>query len=388
MVDDPVPLEALRRALVIKLRHHGDVLLSSPVFSVLKKRAPHLEIDALVYAETQAMLHGHPSIAQVFCIDRDWKKLGLLAQAREEWRLLSRLRARRYELIVHLTEHWRGAWLSRALGVRWAVAPLVAGRNGLWRRSFTHLARQAPRRHIVECNLDALRRIGVYPEPGERLLVLEPGADAIQKVAALLAARGLEGVEYVQIHPSSRWRFKCWPAASVARLIDRLHEAGWHVVLTAAPDPAEAAMIDDIAKRTRQPVAANLSGQLSLKELAALTARARLFIGMDSAPMHIASAVGTPALALFGPSGADHWGPWGVPRQGRHRVIASDRHSCRPCGLDGCGGGKVSDCLVTLEVVRVWDAVREMLAEESSDPEASGAAMRPDRFRPVAPREC
>jgi len=201
----------------------------------------------------------------------------------------------------------------------------------------------------------------VYPDPHERALVLEPGADAKQKAGELLSAHGLQDFAFVQIHPSSRWRFKCWPSESMAALIDRLHAGGWPVVLTAAPDAAETSMIEEIVKRIQRPVAANLSGQLSLKELAAVTARARLFVGMDSAPMHIAAAVGTPALALFGPSGADLWGPWGAPRQGRHRVVASDRHSCRPCGLDGCGGGKVSDCLVTLEVARVWQAAREML---------------------------
>lgn len=78
--------------------------------------------------------------------------------------------------------------------------------------------------------------------------------------------------------------------------------------------------------------------------------------------MHIAAAVGTPAVALFGPSGEDLWGPWGVPRIGRHIVVASEGYSCRPCGLDGCGGGKVSDCLVTLDERRVWTAVNELLS--------------------------
>jgi heptosyltransferase-3 len=147
----------------------------------------------------------------------------------------------------------------------------------------------------------------------------------------------------------------------MAALIDRLHAEGVRVVLTAAPDKSEAQMIADIQGRIAHPVAANLAGQLSLKELAALTGRARLFIGVDSAPMHIAAAVGTPAVAIFGPSGADLWGPWGTPRAGRHRVVAKDEYTCRPCGLDGCGGGKVSDCLVTLEVARVWAAAAELL---------------------------
>lgn len=367
MVEDAVPLQALRSALVIKLRHHGDVLLSTPVFSVLKRRAPQAEIDALVYADTAAMLAGHPSISRVHCVDRAWKGMGAMTRIRAEGRVFAELRARRYDLVLHLTEHWRGAWLARALGPRWAVAPVVAGRGRLWRRSFTHFVSEprAGGRHVVERNLDSLRRIGIYPGVEERALTLIPGAAAEERIAALLSGKGLSRERYVHVHPSSRWSFKCWPAEKMAALIDRLQVEGWPVVLTAAPDPAEARMIDEILQRVAQPVAANFAGQLSLKELAALSARAKVFVGVDSAPMHIAAAVGTPAVALFGPSGEALWAPWGVPRSGRHRVVASAGYSCRPCGLDGCGGGKVSDCLVTLEVERVWAAVREQLVRET-----------------------
>ena len=76
MVPDAIPPGSLRRALVVKLRHHGDVLLSSPVFQVLANRAPHAEIDALVYDDTRDMLAGHPAIAQLHGIDRAWKRQG------------------------------------------------------------------------------------------------------------------------------------------------------------------------------------------------------------------------------------------------------------------------------------------------------------------------
>jgi heptosyltransferase-3 len=75
--------------------------------------------------------------------------------------------------------------------------------------------------------------------------------------------------------------------------------------------------------------------------------------------MHIAAAVGTPVVALFGPSGDVEWGPWQVAQ----RIVASTEHPCRPCGNDGCGGGKVSECLTTLPVARVHAALRELLAE-------------------------
>jgi len=92
--------------------------------------------------------------------------------------------------------------------------------------------------------------------------------------------------------------------------------------------------------------------------MAALASRARLFVGVDSAPMHIAAAMGTPVVALFGPSGEREWGPWMVP----HRVVESG-HACRPCGNDGCGGGKVSECLTRLPVDRVHSAINELLAQ-------------------------
>jgi len=356
MVPDAIPFQSLRRALVIKLRHHGDVLLASPVFSALQHAAPQCEIDALIYADTAPMLEGHPAIAQIHRIDRNWKNLGLFAQTGAEWQLFKALRERRYDLVVHLTEHRRGAWLTRLLGPRWSVAPRQ--KNDFWRNSFTHFTPWAsnPRRHTVETNLDALRRLGLQPTDDDRRLVLVPGAAAEQRVQALLDTHGLAGRAFAHLHPASRWLFKCWPAPKVAQLADALAARGLAIILTAAPDPQERAMIDAIRGAVQGPVV-DLAGQLSLKEMAALTARAKLFVGVDSAPMHIAAAMGTPTVALFGPSGDIEWGPWRTA----HRIVTSTTHPCRPCGQDGCGGGKVSECLTTLPVERVLAACDELL---------------------------
>lgn len=359
MVSDPIPLAEISRALVIKLRHHGDVLLASPVFSVLKNRAPHLEIDALVYADTAPMLTQHPAVSQVHGVDRGWKKLGRYARLAAELALLRRLRARRYDLVVHLTEATRGAWLARMLGPRFAVAPRTPGRPQFWPASFTHLYAQPAhaRRHTVERHLDALRRLGIQPGEDERGLTLVPGEPAETRVEGLLARHALAAQDFIHVHPGSRWLFKCWTAEKNAELIRRLHEAGRRVVLTGAPEAREGAFVEAIVAQAGVPVV-NLAGQLSLKELAALTARAALFVGVDSAPMHIAAAMGTPVVALFGPSGDLEWGPWRVP----HRLIVSQAHGCRPCGLDGCGGGKVSDCLVTVPVAPVLEAIAALSA--------------------------
>lgn len=358
MLKDAVPLGEIARALVIKLRHHGDVLLAAPVLRVLKAHAPRIEIDALVYDDTAAMLSGHPALAQLHGVGRRWRDEGALSRLLLEKQLYDALRSRRYDLIVHLSEQPRGAWLARSLGARYRVAPAVPGRSAFWQKSFTHLYALARNghRHKVEENLDALRRIGLQPEPEERCVDFDPGASAGASVAALLEAEGLREREYVHVHPASRWSFKCWPAERNAALIDWL-AARHRVVLTASPEPDEMSFIGKIISKTKANLV-NLAGKLSIKELGALTGRARLFFGVDSMPMHLAAAMGTPVVALFGPSGEDEWRPWRV----RHRVVTT-HFTCRPCGNDGCGGGKLSECLATLPVADAQAAVEQLLAE-------------------------
>ena len=361
---DPVPLPEVRRALITKLRHHGDVLLASPVFTALARAAPGIAIDALVYAETAPMLAGHPAIARLHTIDRSWKHAGIATQAREEWRLYRELRGRRYDLLIHLTEHPRGLTLARLLRPRWAVTREPEKRLLLWRRHFTHFYKLPPRteRHMVEQNLDALRRIGVVPDEADRQLVLVPGAAADARIREMLTEHRLDRRGFVQVHPGSRWQFKCWPAEATAALIERIAARRLRIVVTGAADDAERALVTAILALLPASVRADvvdLTGQLSLAELAALTENARAFAGVDSAPMHIAAAMKTPTLALFGPSSEIAWGPWRVA----HRVVVSDRHPCRPCGLDGCGGSKVSECLTTLPVASVDAAFASLLQQ-------------------------
>ncbi len=366
---DRVPLARVRRVLVTKLRHHGDVLLASPVLSTLKRAIPHAQVDALVYAETAPMLANHPALATLHAIDRDWKRHGLAHQMRAEARLVRALRERRYDLLVHLTEHPRGLALATLLRPAFAVTRVREAREHawLWKRAFTHFYPwpKARPRHTVETNLDALRRIGIQPAPEDKRLVMVPGAQAQARVDAMLVQRGVAPKHFVQVHPGSRWLFKSWTAQGMASLVEKLVRDGFPVVVTGAPDAREREIVDALLAALPDPCRTRVhdfAGALSLLELCALTTRARLFVGVDSAPMHNAAAVGTPTVALFGPSDDAQWRPWGVA----HRVVASTDFPCRPCRNDGCGGGKVSDCLTTLPLGRVIAAVDALLAETAS----------------------
>ncbi|HVE48709.1 MAG TPA: putative lipopolysaccharide heptosyltransferase III [Casimicrobiaceae bacterium] len=368
---DRVPPERVRRVLVTKLRHHGDVLLATPVITVLKRAFPDAEIDALVYAETAAMIAGHPSLTKLFTIDRNWKRSGIVVQVREELRLLRAMRARGHDLLVHLTEHPRGLVLALLLRPRWSVtrARRPDEHPRLWKEAFTHFYSlpQGRSRHTVETNLDALRRIGISPQSADKRLVIVPDDAARRRIDALLVTHRLVAGRFAQLHPGSRWLFKTWPAARAALLVEKLVAGGLDVVITGAPDAREREIVAELLAALTPVVRANVrdvTGQLSLVELAALTQRARIFIGVDSAPMHIAAAVGTPAVALFGPSDEIEWRPWQVA----HRVVVSREFPCRPCRNDGCGGGKASECLTTLGVEPVAAAVDALLEETAATP--------------------
>jgi heptosyltransferase-3 len=171
-----------------------------------------------------------------------------------------------------------------------------------------------------------------------------------------MTEHGLTTQGFIHLHPASRWGFKCWPAERVGALCDALAARGWPLVLTSAPDAKEKALIAEVRKATQVSMI-DLSGQLTLKELAALTARAKLFVGVDSAPMHIAAAMGTPVVAIFGPSGDREWGPWQV----QSRIVTSLTHTCRPCGRAGCNDSKISECLTNLPVSQVLAACEALL---------------------------
>lgn len=364
-IKDAIDFSTIKKVLVIKLRHHGDVLLTSPVFQVLKNHHPHTQIDALVYEDTQEMLTLHPAINQVHTIDRNWKKLGVSGQLNKELEILKQLKSEGYGLVIHLTEHWRGVIITRYIQARYSVCAKYSRRaSGLtgwfWKKSFTHHypLPQKPR-HTVEAHLDALRRVGIIPSQLERSLTLVPGNDADSFREEMLQEHSI--VDYILIHPTSRWLFKCWENRKFAALIDELYEdiseKNIKIIITAAPANNELKMMEEILENCAAEII-NLSGKLNLKQLAAFIEKARLFIGVDSVPMHMAAAFNTPCISLFGPSGDLQWAPWSD-----NSMVITSNHTCRPCGLDGCASSKISDCLTSITVDEVLSACKTMLEQ-------------------------
>ncbi|WP_075183298.1 putative lipopolysaccharide heptosyltransferase III [Pantoea sp. 1.19] len=310
---DALSRKSSLRILVIKFRHHGDMLLTTPLINTLQATWPQAKIDVLLNEETRPMLQAHPHVHQVYGLDRNWKKQGKRYRQRREWHVMTTLRRQRYDVVLNLADQWKSALIARFTGAAIRIGfDFDKRRNWLWRRCYTHLApvTDHQQQHTVEQNLSILAPLGVMTRCDRATMACSP--EDRHTVSALLAQHRVSQ-DYIVIQPTSRWFYKCWSDEKMAATIAALRREDRPVILTAGPDPREQAMVEHIlALLPDRRFVLSLAGQLTLTQLAALIGGARLFIGVDSVPMHMAAALQTPCIALFGPSKLTFWRPWQV----------------------------------------------------------------------------
>ena len=357
------------KILLMKFRNIGDVLLLSPLIKNLKLAYPDSHIDIALNSGTEDMVTLNPNINDILTYDRTKiKSLGIFKRIYQEIKFALTIRANKYDIVVNTTEGDRGTQLALLSKAKTKIG-YKNPKNLFLKNVFNHNLPKQGLRHTLEMNLDVLRTLNL-PIKEKKVSIFWNIKDE-QKVSNLLTCK-----KFIHIHPVSRWMFKCINDKTMAQIIDFCKiELNVEVVLSAAPIKQELDKIDSILKLCKsKPL--NLSGKLSLKQTAALNNKAIFFIGVDTAIMHISAANNTPVLAFFGPSGADHWGPWdndfmksgyttrrGFRSMGKHRVIQED-WECVPCGKDGCNGTKVSDCLMNLDIEFIKKNIREIINEQ------------------------
>lgn len=346
----PLRLDDARRVLLVKPSALGDVVHALPVAATLHARYPRLALDWLVEEEAAGIVLGHPALAEVVVSGRRrWLRMlrtgeGRLA-AREARGLAVGLRDRRYDAVLDLQ-----GLLKSALYTLCCRAPVRVGladaREGAgW--MLTHRVPTPPQPvHAVDRYLALAAALDATETRREFTIAVD--AEAGGRAAALLA--GLPARQ-VAVHPSARWETKLWEAANWRRLIEALAGVGYGVVLTgsAAEASTAAALVDGL------PSVRSLAGQLSLKELAAVLGRVALLVTLDSGPMHVAGAMGTPVVALFGPTDARRTGPIG-PATVLQRALP-----CQPCLSRACMITETRRCMRDIGPAEVFAAVQARL---------------------------
>jgi heptosyltransferase-1 len=338
------------RILLIKLSSLGDVIHALPTLEALRSLYPRGHITWLVEDINAPVLAGHPALDEVWPVPRPRFGNGkFLQHISEMLKAARRLREEPFDLVIDLQGLLKSAfWVTMAHGKR---------KVGYDRtREFSYLAlteRLAPfasESHAVWRYLNVARHLGAPATPPRFRLGLAP----LDDLSHLLPLES--GHPLAVLHPGARWPTKLWPGAHWARLAAWLaRDQGFQVVITGSPGDQDLAA--EIVAQAEVPLI-NLAGHTSLAELAALLLKARLAVTTDTGPMHLAAALGTPVVALFGPTAPWRTGPFGEG----HELLRLGL-PCSPCFRRQCPEPR---CLTELSVARAQEAVEKILVRREN----------------------
>jgi len=343
------------RILIIQLGDIGDIVWATPTFRAVGETCPQAEISLLLREGLGSLVKADPHIHRIFEIPRREERFW--QRAKRQCSLIRSLRRERFDLVVDLRLDDRGAFMALLTGAPQRVS--LIDRTAVWRnRLFTHLVDPPPAAQRIygaaEQSLQIVRACGV--ETGDHRPKLWVDDETAVTVRYLLDREGISTMErWISINPFARWPYKEWDDEKWIRLVDWLwEEHTFAVVIVGSSEERErAAYIKEKSRGT----AFNLAGRTTLGELVGVLSASSLHIGVDSAAPHIAAAVDTPTITIYGPT---DWFDW-APRGADHAVITPDRE-CAPCHQKGCDGSGRSACLEELAVETVRKVIQEYLA--------------------------
>ena len=335
------------RILIIKPSSLGDIVHALPAVSALRRRFPSARLAWLVKREWADVLDGNPDLDDVLAVDLS---VGGWPSA------MRAARAGRFDLAVDLQGLFRSALLGLVSGASVRVG-FANGREGSpW--FYSHCV-PVPRvsMHAVDRYLLAAQFLEAPAvERSEAVFALPHDSRAEARVEALLATERVRADSVlVALNPSARWATKRWPAESFAAVGDWLQQGTARVVLIGG---CEERPMGEQVIRSMRTAPIDLIVQTTLKELIALLRRLRVLITNDSGPMHLASALGTPVIALFGPTDPARTGPYGAG----HTVLRSGV-PCSPCFSRRCANAITMECLTAVHPQQVIEAAAKFLKQ-------------------------
>jgi len=348
-------LPAGSRLLIIRLRSIGDIVLLTPALRLLKEWRPDYHISIVVESRFSELLEGNPDVEEIVEPNGGEER----PKARSFLRAALDLRRRRYSLCLNLHGGPTSAFLTALVGARWNAgfehfraralyAFLIPDARQILRQQTIHTAEHQasaffwlglPRREIPPARLFPSARREAWWERKRTSLGIPPDR------------------EYAVIHPAALFPTKQWAAENFARLAKFFEEEAGLVPVCSC-GPGESPVLDALERAADSPIR-RLEGA-SLGQFTAALAGARLFVGNDSGPAHMAAALGRPSVVIFGSSSSTIWGPW--PRQGPGCIV-QNFFECNPCPGDRCYRFERPECILSISFSQVRSAVEAILRQ-------------------------
>ena len=340
------------RILIVRLSAIGDVIHGMPVLNALRIHWPGAMIAWLAEGHCGDLLEGHPALDELIRVPRKWLK-----SPSEVRRIRRELRQRKFDIAIDLQGLTKSAIAASLSGARRRI-----GYGGIDGRELSRLLNnclvEPTATHVVDRNLDLLKPLGIVKPKPEFLLPILP--DAREKTVAFLGECGLQQ-RFAVINPGAGWPSKLWPVeryAEVARHLGQ-HRSLPSVVVWAGNQ--ELHLAEQIVRESSGH--ATLAPPTTLGELAALNRQASLFVGSDTGPLHMAAALGTPTVALFGPVPHERNGPYGD----RHIALQKSRLE----GGSRLRRNATNETMLAIESKDVCAACDKLLARAGNDIQAA-----------------
>ncbi|MBD3368554.1 MAG: lipopolysaccharide heptosyltransferase II [Candidatus Eisenbacteria bacterium] len=331
---------SVRSILVLRLYFIGDVLLSTPVLAALRDTFTDARITVVLKRRAAEVLERNPDVDEVLLYD------AVPGYHSPVWtaRFGLGLRRRRFDLAVDLTGDFRSSWMLVAADPAYRVGFNHAGLGFLLDRSIPYRADG----HVVDHLLKAAALVGAETDRTEPRIHLAEGE---LRTASDLAGGG---GPYVAMAPGANNPLRRWPAERYGGLARRALEShGLRTIFVGSPTDRS---LCSRAVSASDGTGVSLAGRTSLRTLAGLLGPARAFVGSDSGPLHIAAAVGTPVVGLYGPNTPDRFSPRGAPAE-----VVARRPPCSPCGQRRCTRD-AGPCVEAISVDEVEAALDRLLA--------------------------
>ena len=357
------------KILLVRLRLIGDVVFTTPLLRALRRRYPDARLTYVVEPTAAPVVRDNPHLDEMIVMPR---RPGL-RRLRDDASMARRLRRERFDIAIDLHGGPRSAWLTWASGAPMRIGYRIAGRTWMYTHVVPRPADLMPRHSVVN-QWDLLAPLNIEAcEPARDAVEMPADAHAAAHIERVLADAGIEPCHtFILLHVSAGNPFRRWPAESFAALVADLarRDPARRFMLTSGPSDADAAraIVELTKARLGARSLAVSHGQFEVAQLRALAARAAVYIGGDSGPLHIAATTRTPIVALFGPTLPERSMPWRDPLWFAEAVDAGPL-PCRPCHQRTCQPGDFR-CLTSIAPERVVAAVERGLAARQGDAKA------------------
>ncbi|NOY58408.1 MAG: lipopolysaccharide heptosyltransferase II [Calditrichaeota bacterium] len=307
------------KILIIHTAFFGDIILATPLIRAMQEGLKNVEIHALVKPETVQVLQNNPHLQKIIVFDKRGKDSGFAGLLK----IGRKIKKEKFDLVISPHRSFRSAMLARATGAKIRVGFDTSAGAFLYNKKVKYDSSI----HEIERNLSLARALGIQSIHKQPQVF--PGEEDKAVVDRLLVKAGFKSAgSLVALAPGSIWATKRWPLSYYKKLAQILIKNRVRVVLIGGD--ADYALGRKIATGDEN-VIFNAAGQLSLLQSAELLKRCRVLVSNDSAPLHLATAVGTPVIAIFGPTVP----AFGFYPTGSKDKIIETQLSCRPCGMHG-----------------------------------------------------